>query len=678
MVVLYTLLIQFSPPFIAESMSSSSSSSSGSSSGELSSSPAAQRAKKRRRSVASPEARPVVPEDGQLAQPQEQRTVLTEVLSQGVTRDGLRRSLDLIHRMDPAFRALLSVRVGGLFVPLSASMDIIESELAAREDEPLVVPSVPVPALAGDQIQVTVTTGPSAEAGTSRTVKLPTAEPSSGVPLACPGGPIGVSVPSRDHGTLGEPNQDAPVPPVNPTRGTSCGICGTPARDLRAHVEREHLPWFFNPVAACFHCSTHHRNQTALQRHVEATHGGMEESSCMLGGEGNYHRFIMGMIRLINGLMQACGFVAPHQLSHVMRASGLSPRPGTHVQGFWQQIYADLASAMDSPLSGRLTLNPPNHPVAALHWESMHNILAHLQSRELVRDVLSCPDSFDVLLDFSDEKSWPRSVDAHCHLRVAASRSGQELSTVAEQWAAGVVGHHLGAVVDNRVFLDHDWRGPFPQEFCVRSLAGGPTVRVYYTFGIHPREPSYSNDTRMRWQTLVSDPRCVGIGEVGLDRTCPPDVWPVQSRVLGQAASLAREQKKPLVLHMRPGQGVLLAGLQEEVIGVLRSAGLPARHPIHLHCYTGSKEEYHVWMKAFPCSRVGISMKTMSTPGGRTMVRNVDLECAMLETDCPYLGASPWDVHRVAVEVGKLRNLPTRVILSLSANAARCLYGIVF
>lgn len=133
MVVLYTLLIQFSPPFIAESMSSSSSSSSGSSSGELSSSPAAQRAKKRRRSVASPEARPVVPEDGQLAQPQEQRTVLTEVLSQGVTRDGLRRSLDLIHRMDPAFRALLSVRVGGLFVPLSASMDIIESELAARE-----------------------------------------------------------------------------------------------------------------------------------------------------------------------------------------------------------------------------------------------------------------------------------------------------------------------------------------------------------------------------------------------------------------------------------------------------------------------------------------------------------------------------------------------------------------
>ena len=613
-----------------------------------------------------------------MAEPKEggvglQHTMLSKLLQGGVTEEGLRRSLDAIHRMDPAFRSFLSIRVGDVFLPLQLSLDCLERELSARMDEPLVVPPVaPGSSISGlppvDEPSLLVTVGGSKE----RTIQVPCASlpavgPGSGGPKLHPAAP-----------TVGSGMTDAPAGGAGPMEATpttgACGICGVGTKSLRTHVEQVHLPWWFNPVSACFKCKNHHRNSSALLRHIDRNHDG-DGDGCLLN-DRNYHSYIQGMVRMLKGLAGACGFMSTHQLIHLVTSKGLTPNTGTHVQGFGQKLLADVALAMGEPFVGKLTLHPPSHPVAILQWETLYNVLAHLKSQELTGNVRNCPASLDDTPDLSSERFWPESVDAHCHLRLAVSRSGQEASAALTQWSAGVVGHRVSSVVDNRVFPDSDWRGPFPPELRFESAAGRSTLRVYYTFGIHPR---WEPDTKVLAQLegMVSKPQCVGIGEVGLDRTCPSAVWPSQGRVLRKAAELARELNKPLVLHLRPDGEVTMAQLQSEAVGILRSANLAFRHPIHLHCYTGCTRDLHAWRKAFPCSRLGISSRTLETPEGRAMVRSVDLEQALIETDSPYLGSkSPWGLLRVAQELGRLRNLPTRVVLLMSTSAAKCLYGI--
>jgi Tat protein secretion system quality control protein TatD with DNase activity len=151
--------------------------------------------------------------------------------------------------------------------------------------------------------------------------------------------------------------------------------------------------------------------------------------------------------------------------------------------------------------------------------------------------------------------------------------------------------------------------------------------------------------------------------------------------VLQRAAELAVQFKKPLVLHLRGNADIELSKVQSEAVEVIRASNMGPRHPVHLHCYTGSYEDLAAWMKAFPASRVGISSRTLEGDRGKVLARGINLENALLETDSPYLGfgdppTNPWGLFGVAAELSRMRNLPPRVLLNLSSDAARRLYGL--
>lgn len=95
-------------------------------------------------------------------------------------------------------------------------------------------------------------------------------------------------------------------------------------------------------------------------------------------------------------------------------------------------------------------------------------------------------------------------------------------------------------------------------------------------------------------------------------------------------------------------------------------------HLFHRHCFTGSVSEAEEWMESLPSVLFGISPKIYTDRSVQNAARFIPLERMILETDSPYLAASPAETVDVAREVAKLKALSIEDVLrSTSMNAAR-------
>ena len=87
--------------------------------------------------------------------------------------------------------------------------------------------------------------------------------------------------------------------------------------------------------------------------------------------------------------------------------------------------------------------------------------------------------------------------------------------------------------------------------------------RLYWTVAVHPRVKFEEGD-KIRWGDMLKDGRCVGVGEVGLDRKGNAS----QARSLDLGARLAVQHNKALVVQCRGG-----GYLHEWARGTIKNAG---------------------------------------------------------------------------------------------------------
>jgi TatD DNase family protein len=176
---------------------------------------------------------------------------------------------------------------------------------------------------------------------------------------------------------------------------------------------------------------------------------------------------------------------------------------------------------------------------------------------------------------------------------------------------------------------------------------------VYFTVGTHPHEAAgeaAADFAAMR--RFAAHPKCVGIGEAGLDyhyNYAPPDV---AKRVFRGQIALARDLGLPLVIHTRDAEGDTAAILKDEM-GQGRFAAV-------LHCFTCSRglaEDALELGLMISFSGVVTFKKSQDL---RDIARDVPLDRILVETDAPYLAPVP---HR-----GK-RNEPAFVAATARAVA---------
>ncbi len=176
---------------------------------------------------------------------------------------------------------------------------------------------------------------------------------------------------------------------------------------------------------------------------------------------------------------------------------------------------------------------------------------------------------------------------------------------------------------------------------------------VYFTVGTHPHEAAgeaAADFAAMR--RFAAHPKCVGIGEAGLDyhyNYAPPDV---AKRVFRGQIALARELGLPLVIHTRDAEDDTAAILRDEM-GQGRFAAL-------LHCFTSSRALAETALELGLMISFSGVVTFKKSEDLRDIARDVPLDRILVETDAPYLAPVP---HR-----GK-RNEPAFVAATARAVA---------
>jgi TatD DNase family protein len=224
-----------------------------------------------------------------------------------------------------------------------------------------------------------------------------------------------------------------------------------------------------------------------------------------------------------------------------------------------------------------------------------------------------------------------RLIDSHCHLDFPDFADEIE-AVVARASAAGV---ERLVTISTRVA--HGAR--------LVALAER-FAQVYFTVGTHPHRAAEEASTdAAAISAYAAHPKCVGIGEAGLDYHYDYAPRDVAAKVFRAQIGLARALRLPLVIHARDADDDIAAILRDEM-------GKGAFSAV-LHCFTSSRALAQTGLAlGFYVSFSGV-LTFKNSQALRDIARDVPIDRLLVETDAPFLSPIP---HR-----GK-RNEPAFVV----------------
>jgi TatD DNase family protein len=209
-------------------------------------------------------------------------------------------------------------------------------------------------------------------------------------------------------------------------------------------------------------------------------------------------------------------------------------------------------------------------------------------------------------------------VDSHCHLD-DEKFAGDRDAVIERALAAGV----------ERMMAIGTGDGPADLETAVR-LADQYEC-FYATVGVHPHDAvKATEETFHRLRDLLSHPKVLALGEIGLDYHYDFSPRDIQRTVFVRQLELARDAGKPIVIHTREAWTETMETLREHYIG----SGI-------FHCFTGSPVEAQEGLNfGFHLSFGGV----LTFPKAelvREAARIAPLDKLLVETDAPYLAPVP-------------------------------------
>ena len=190
---------------------------------------------------------------------------------------------------------------------------------------------------------------------------------------------------------------------------------------------------------------------------------------------------------------------------------------------------------------------------------------------------------------------------------------------------------------------------------------------VYGTIGIHPSEISDIKDEFFAFiEANITDPKIVGIGEIGLDYHFDRSNMEQQKLVFQKQLDIASKYHKTVVIHSRDAI--------EDTYNILKKYSVKSI----IHCFSSS---YEMALKF-------ISMGSMLGIGGvltfkngeklKEIVKKIDISHLVLETDSPYLTPEPYRGKKnkqiytllVAKKISELKNISLESVLKETTNNA--------
>ena len=212
-------------------------------------------------------------------------------------------------------------------------------------------------------------------------------------------------------------------------------------------------------------------------------------------------------------------------------------------------------------------------------------------------------------------------IDSHCHLDSDQFDADRD-AVIARAIDAGV--EHMVAIGTGN--------GPPDLEVGVRLADRHPAF--YATVGVHPHDASKASaETFSEIASLLRHPKVIAIGEIGLDYHYDFSPREAQRDVFLEQMRIAREAKRPIVIHTREAWA--------DTVALLREHWAPGGIGGIMHCFSGGPSEAQEALElGFYLSFGGI-VTFPKAAEIREAARLAPAERILVETDAPYLAPVP-------------------------------------
>jgi len=202
---------------------------------------------------------------------------------------------------------------------------------------------------------------------------------------------------------------------------------------------------------------------------------------------------------------------------------------------------------------------------------------------------------------------------------------------------------------------------------------------IFVACGLHPQEAKDGDEKFFsQLRELLKEPKVAAIGEVGLEfygTHNSPESREKQKEVFLKHLVLAKEFKKPVIIHCRNAYSELLEILKNEKEKNSELAGV-------VHFFSGRLSHAEEFFKlGFLISFTGVI--TFAHDYDK-VIKAAPLEKIMVETDAPFVAPEPYRGKRneplyvkyVAEKIAEIKNLPFDEVARAITENAEKLFGI--
>ncbi len=196
---------------------------------------------------------------------------------------------------------------------------------------------------------------------------------------------------------------------------------------------------------------------------------------------------------------------------------------------------------------------------------------------------------------------------------------------------------------------------------------------IYLALGYHPSEADniMKNDIYDLKKLISNDKKVVAIGEIGLDYHFGKDNRDKQIWLFKEMLNLAKELNLPVVIHSRDAFQDTYDILKEsKVVGVI-------------HCFSGNIENAKMYISIGFSLGIG-GVLTFKNSKLKDVVKEIDINKIVVETDSPYLAPEPYRgtqnapkyIPIIVEELKKCKNMELKEIEYSLENNTKKIFGI--
>lgn len=205
--------------------------------------------------------------------------------------------------------------------------------------------------------------------------------------------------------------------------------------------------------------------------------------------------------------------------------------------------------------------------------------------------------------------------------------------------------------IDVHCHLDGDWYGDMPRLMqkiraagVEKIIAAGCDLKTsefsmrlseeydfcYFTAGLHPTElKNYREGDLEKIYALSSHPKCVAIGETGLDYHYPDADKELQRDFFIKQLVIADRAGLPVEIHSRD--------CAEDMLSIIKENARLLKNGALLHCYSHSPETAAEFEKFGLYFSFGGSSTRRGSKKAKRSIAAVSISRLLTETDSPYL-----------------------------------------